>query len=739
MTRTIVERSRQLHRSVMFLCCQLVVFEAAVALAAAQPASGGRPVYSATRIDVPPQLDGDLSDPAWSGLPVIRDFVQQLPNEGMPSTERTEVKIAFDSSNLYIAARCYDSEPEKIIANELRRDVLSISTKDDNFAVILDPFRDYRNGVAFIITAKGSMHDVLITDERQFNWDWDAVWDARTRIDDQGWTVEIAIPFKSLRYDTERGGPWGMNLRRVIMRKNEHTFLTAIPSELGVPGAGKLSLAAELEGLDDLAESHYLEVKPYSSSGFSEDHAREPSAGRDAFFDAGIDLKYGVTQGLNLDATYNTDFAQVEADTQQINLTRFNLFFPEKREFFLEGRDVYTFGVPQGFAGRQNTTLLFFSRRIGIESGREVPILGGARLTGKAGSYSVGLLNITTDEQTGTPRSNYTVARVKRELFERSNVGMIYTNKSPAGGDTNQSVGVDANFLFHRSSGARFFLAKTKTAGVTDGDVSGRAQFNFDLDLWGVEADYVNVGRNFNPEVGFVRRRDIRSSFGGARFSPRLNKTWVRQIFFTADMEYVTDTENKLQTRINNFAFEVETPRADKVSFTLTRNLENLDFPFPIQSTVIIPVGLYHFDEQAVRFELGPSRKISGSVNYSFGGFFSGDKKTLTLNAISKPSTQFSLETAYERNDVDLPEGDFVTHLVGTRFNYSFNTRMFTSAFLQWNSDAELASLNLRFNYIYKLGSDLFVVYNENRQTAGLARGLIDRSFIVKFTYLLRL
>ena len=302
----------------------------------------------------------------------------------------------------------------------------------------------------------------------------------------------------------------------------------------------------------------------------------------------------------------NTDFAQVEADAQQINLTRFNLFFPEKREFFLEGRDIYTFGVPQTVSTQRNTTLLFFSRRIGIEEGREVGIIGGARLTGKAGPYSVGLLNITTEESRLSPRTNFTVARVKRDILERSNIGMIFTNKSPSGMDKNQAFGVDANFAFHRSSTASAFFAKSQTVGLDDGEYAGRAQVALSVDLWGVELDHLAVGRNFNPEVGFVRRRDIRSSFGGLRFSPRLNKELVRQIFLTTDTDYVTDMEGVLQTRINRLGFEVESSRADKLSFIFAKNYENLDEPFRIQPDIAIPVGAYRFNDFSTSLGVWP-------------------------------------------------------------------------------------------------------------------------------------
>ncbi len=712
----------------------------AVPLVAQQPARApsARPVYRATRVDKPPIIDGLLDDEAWKKAEVIDLFIQQLPDEGRPATERTEARIVFDRDNLYISAHCYDREPQKLIANELKRDQGSISTKDDSFAVILDPFHDYRNSILLIVTPRGSVHDILATDERQFNWDWDTVWDARTRMDDEGWQVEMVIPFKSLRYDPSFPGPWGFNLRRSIIRKGEHAFLTQIPRELGVPGAAKLSVAAHLVGLGDVAASHHVELKPFATTGAAQDFVNGTGASKGRG-KGGLDVKYGVTQSLNLDATYNTDFAQVEADTQQVNLTRFSLFFPEKRDFFLEGRDVYNFGVGREGSGNPNTTLLFFSRRIGIEGASEVPIVGGARLTGKAGAYSVGLLNIETGRSASSPLTNFSVVRVKRDFLQRSNLGVIVTNKSPSGRDSNQAVGVDANFFFHRSSSAAAFLARTWTPGKSGHDYAGRAQIVYNLDGYGAEFDYLTVGRNFNPEVGFVRRRDMRSSSGSLRYSPRLNKRLARQIFFRGEFDYLTDTRNVLQTRTQAASFEIESARADRLRLAATRNFERLEAPFAIQPKVIIPTGAYGFDEFNVRFTLGPSRKYSGSIDYTGGDFYGGTKHTLTLNSVSKPSSHVMTTFNYQRNDVALPQGAFVTHLIGSQLDYAATTRLFTAVYLQWNSSAELAVVNFRLNYIYKLGSDFFIVYSENRQTGTLRPGPRDRTFVVKFTYLLRL
>ncbi len=722
------------------LSLALIVALTALPRSTAAQTPAVRPQIAATRVQVPPRIDGVLDDPAWLDAPVQSDFIQQLPNEGARATERTEVRIVYDQDHVYIGARCYDSEPQRIIANEMKRDVSSISTKDDSFAVVFDPFHDFRNGPMFIVTPKGSMHDLFVTDERQFNWDWSTVWDARTTIDEHGWTVEMVVPFRSLRYDLALAPVWGIAVRRSVLRKGEHTFLLSrLPRELGVQAAGRLSAAVDLTGLADITRGRNLEFKPFVTSGSSQDNSAAP-AGAERFVEGGLDLKYGITQGLNLDVTYNTDFAQVEADTQQLNLTRFSLFFPEKRDFFLEGRDIYTFGVPQGVATRNpNTTLLFFSRRIGLERGREIPMHGGARLTGRAGPYSIGVLNITTGSLDLVPTTNFTVARVKRNIFQRSNVGAMFTARNPRDGDAQRAFGVDANFFFGRSTRASAFLASSQAPGVPSGDVSGRAQFTHEGDTWGLDVDHLSVGPNFNPSVGFVRRRDIRSNYGRLRYSPRFQRKRVRQAFFTADFDYITGFDHGLQSRATTFGSSIDSHRSDALSVTVTRSFERLTAPFGIQQDVTIPEGTYRFTDAAVRLTSGPSRKIAGFVDYAFGSFFAGRRRSLTFNSISKPTSHLAYSLNYQINDVRLPYGAFRNHLVGTRLDYAATTRLFTAAFLQWNSDAELGGINFRLQYRYKPGSDLYIVYNENRHMGTADPSLMDRSFVVKMTYLLRL
>jgi len=390
----------------------------------------GRVTVRATRVTEPIRMDGHLDERVYSETPAISDFIVQEPEEGAAATERTEAWLFFDDRNIYVSARCWDSHPERDIAGERRRDGSAI-TDNENFAVIFDTFHDRRNGLVFQANSIGGLRDSAIIDETNQNADWNAVWDARTGTFDGGWTIEMVVPFKSLRYNRGTNRTWGVNLRRLVRWKNEWSYLTRVPAYIGQRGLFATSLAATLEGLEPPPAALNLEIKPYGISGARTDRAARPPNKIDNFDrDWGVDAKYGITKSLTADFTYNTDFAQVEDDTQQVNLTRFNLFFPEKREFFLEGQGIFAFGGSTG-STNSNTPVLFFSRSIGLNNGRPAPIVGGGRLTGKTGAYSIGLLNIQSDddEASGARATNFSVVRLKRDIFRRSYAGVLYTRR----------------------------------------------------------------------------------------------------------------------------------------------------------------------------------------------------------------------------------------------------------------------------------------------------------------------
>ena len=721
----------------------------------------GRVTIRAVRLSEGIRLDGNLDEEVYRIVPPITDYVQNVPDVGQPATERTETWVLFDGSNLYIAARCYDSAPSsEWVADEMRRDSRQLR-QNDTFGLMLDTFYDRRNGLTFYTNPLGAIADFETTNEGNPNSDWNPVWDVRTGRFDGGWTVEMEIPFKSLKYPAGVAQVWGIQLRRVVRRKNEWNYITRVPLSAaggqGSAGIFRVSAAATLTSLEVPAGSNTLEIKPYAIGGVTTDRMADPVVDNDRSGDFGLDVKYGVTQNLTADFTYNTDFAQVEVDEQQVNLTRFSLFFPEKREFFLEGRGIYDFGRSGGFGGggggggfgRGLAPTLFFSRQIGLQRGQVVPILGGGRLTGKAGAFSIGALNMQTDDETvsGARSTNFTVLRVKRDLLRRSSVGMIYTGRSVSlvGDGASHAYGMDANFAFFENVNFNGYFAKTHTPDSTGKDTSYQARFNYAADRWGVEMDHLLVEDNFVPEVGFVRRDDFRRTFVSGRFSPRPAAIEsVRRFVFQTSLDYtLTADTNVLETRQNQLRVATEFENSDQLRVDLTRSYELLEDLFEIADGVAIPVGGYTFSDVSLSYQLGAQRRTSGSFSVQRGAFFSGDITAVGFTRGRLVLTpQLSVEPGISINWVDLPEGSFTTNLVTTRVNYTFTPRMFFSGLLQYNSSNDTLTSNLRLRWEYQPGSELFVVYTEDRDTATLDPRRFSQTrnhgFVVKFNKLFR-
>ena len=712
------------------------------------------------------RLDGQLDEEVYQTVLPITDFIQQVPNEGEPATERTEAWIMFDDTNVYVAARVHDSAPEsEWVANEMRRDTSQLR-QNDTFTAFFDTFYDRRNGYNFYTNPLGARADQQFTNEGNPNSDWNPVWDVRTGRFDGGWTVEMEIPFKSLRYRSGTPQLWGIQLRRAIRRKNEWVYLTRIPLFSGGGGGGgsgaifRVSAAGTLVGIEPPPSSRLLEVKPYAIGGATTDVGQ--GLENDPNGDVGVDVKYGITQNLTADLTYNTDFAQVEVDEQQVNLTRFSLFFPEKREFFLEGRGIFGFaqagigsgggfgGGGGGFFGGGGAPTIFYSRRIGLERGTVVPIYGGGRVTGKVGAFDVGALNIQTEDSfdAGTDSTNFTVLRVRRDILRRSGIGGIFTNRSVStlGPGTSQAYGVDATFAFFDNVNFLAYYAKTRTPGHTDKDNSYEGRFNYGSDRYGFTADHIVVEDNFIPEVGFVRRDNFKRTNVVGRFSPRPSSLdSVRQFTFEGNIDYyVTADRGGLETRERRLDFRTEFESSDIFSATMSNNYERLDVPFEISPGVFLPAGGYSFTNTTLSYSLGGQRRTSGNVAYTMGGFWNGDIQTLAfsqgrINILD----QFSIEPSISLNWIDLPQGSFNTTLVGGRINYSFTPRMFFGGLVQYNSSSDLVSANLRFRWEYSPGSELFVVYTEERDTETFRPDrfseLRNRGFVVKINRLFRM
>jgi len=709
----------------------------------------GHVVVRAIHLTSPLRLDGKLDEAVYREMQPASDFVQTEPKEGVPATEKTEIWILFDNENVYVGARMWESHPEKMVVNEMRRDSPNVF-QNEQFAIVFDTFYDRRNAVGFAINPIGGRQDGLITNEK-WNRDWNTIFDFGVGTFDGGWTAEFAIPFKSLRYRPGASQIWGMNARRVDKWKNEYSHLAPVPSAGSGSGLYRMSLAATLVGLEVPSGSKNLEIKPYATSDLTTDRNASPRVSNDVGADLGVDVKYGITQNLTADFTYNTDFAQVEADEQQVNLTRFSLFFPEKREFFLENPGLFAFGGVAVNSGQptSDAPMLFYSRRIGLNQGRVVPLTAGGRLTGRVGRYAIGLMNIQTgDESVSHSRStNFSLMRVKRDILRKSSIGLIATGRSITtnGTGSNAVFGVDGAFSFFQNLFFDTYWARTQTTGLSGDDASYRGALVYAGDRYGVVLERLRVGSHFNPEVGFVRRYDMRRGSGQLRFSPRPKASKVvRKYSWQGSIDYVENGAGRLETRDDEARFDIEFQNSDRFTTSYISSYEFLPRPFRISSGIVLPVRGYDSSTLRVSHTLGTQRVMSGNVSAEFGSFYSGHRVAVGLSGGRlKVTSQFSLEPTYSINKVDLVEGSFATHLAGSRVTYTMTPLMFASALLQYNSTNHLMSANARLRWEYAPGSELFVVYNEERGTLGGFAAprfpeLANRSFIIKINRLLR-
>lgn len=711
-------------------------------------------VIRATRLDKPLKMDGVLDEEVYRTVPAISDFIQTVPAEGKPATEKTEAWIMFDDENIYVTGKCYDTAPpSQWTANELRRDTSQLR-QNDMFGFLIDTFHDRRNGFNFYTNPLGGFADQWITDEGNPNVDWNPVWEVRTGRFEGGWTAEMRVPFKSIRYKSGKDQDWGIQLRRSIRRKNEWTHLTFVPASTGgSTSIFRVSRAASLIGLDLPPASKNIELKPYGISRVTSDVAQGISNHPEV--QGGLDAKVGITANLTADVTLNTDFAQVEVDEQQLNLTRFSIQFPEKRDFFLEGRGIFDFGrggptVSLAAVSGANSSLtpsLFYSRAIGLQSGRVVPIRAGGRITGKVGKFNVGVLNIETGSESvsKTPATNFTVARVKRDILRRSSVGVMVTertNSTVVSGGSNFAYGADGTFSFFQNLNLGGYYANSQTDGVTKDTASYQGRAEWAGDRWGATLQYLNVGDNFAPEVGFVKRDNFDRSYASARFSPRTRKHFrgVRQFTYQISSEYIQNGAGQLETRNNAFRFAAERQNSDLFSVELGSEYELLLKPFKVASTVSIPKGSYEFNAATVAYQLGQQRRLSGTLSYQGGQFYDG-----TLNAVGYTSgryailKQWSVEPSIQLNKVSLPYGEFTTNVLRVRSDYGFSPRMFITALVQYSTAGNLFSSNVRFRWEYQPGSEIFVVYTDERDTTKPGYpDLKNRAFVVKANKLFR-
>jgi hypothetical protein len=716
-----------------FVLVTIVVLAVGQAMAQTPPTADGLASRSinAVRADKAPELDGTLKDAAWRETAAISSFHQREPFERQPPTEKTEVRVLYDSRYLYFGIHCFDSDPKKIVATELRRD--ADFSVDDNFTVLISPNNDKRNGYTFTTNALGTQFDALISDEGRVNDpNWDGIWKSNAHITPDGWTVTMAIPFSTLNFKTSANVTIGINFRRFIRRKNEEDLWQ---SYLRIYGIERISEAGELTDLKDIGNGRLLIIKPYVVGGVRSD----PQNGTRMIHTGGVDLKYGIRSNLVANLTFNTDFADAEVDPVRFNITPFKSSLPEKRQFFLENSGIFKVGF--------RDTQLFFSRQIGIDpnSGQQVPLDVGAKITGSLGKYDVGILDAKTRASGPNPFANYFVARVKRRLLSESYVGGILIDKESGNRQNrfNRAAGVDANFIFFKKLSLNGFLAKSLSAdrNLRGHDWASTFDASYNSNLVQVEFFQNRVGPNFNPEVGFVDRTDIVSNSIDAQLSPRPKHGRVREYNFEGFYRRHVDTRGLLQTQEWQTTFRANFHNGAYTDDDLFDNfIQRLNSPFNIFKNVVIPPGVYHFDRHQFTYGSDQSKRFVYSFFERFGSFYNGRLNEFRTRTSFRPTPKISIATVHTWDRFRFPQGIFNVHIGSINTSYSFSRFLTTSLLIQVNSiDKNPLSMNFRLRYNYRPDSDLFVIYTLGNQFNSLAAGnpvlTREQRFTVKYTY----
>ncbi len=698
------------------------------------------PTATARPVSTPPVIDGRLGDPAWLEATPVTGFVQRELHEGAPVTERTEVRIITDGDALYVGAWLYDSDRSGIVSGAQVRD--GDISKSDYFGILLDTYHDRQNGFVFTTTPAGIEYDAQVVNEGDgggvqlpgqtsamagalggFNLNWDGTWTVATSVDSAGWYAEFRIPFTTLRFGAGDVQTWGLNLVRSIRRKSEEAFWSFIPRQFSL---NKISRAGSLDGLR-VPSRRVWTATPYALAGMERNYATDPDAKtRD---EIGGEIKYGVTPSLTLDLTYNTDFAQVEVDEQRTNLTRFPLFFPEKRPFFLENAGIFSAGTPQAVD-------LFFTRRIGIDTlGQPVPIVGGGRLTGRMGSLTVGALQIFTDDH------GYSVVRVGRELATRSRVGVIGVQRMATAqtGDWNRVFGVDGRVGIGDRWTVDWWGAASSEPGP-DGDVGAySARLGYETQRWSNVARFIQVGSDFDPQVGFLNRR------GGYHYY-EFGLMWKQRFPGVAWLkEWVPHANYRGYNALDGFWQEgrlhldlTEFDLANGGRFGPEVNVEHqgLEQPFAIASGVTLPVGSYDYASVAFDLATDPSAPIWLTLRTDIGGFYNGNRRGGNLTVGARRGSTLTTSLTVEYNDVRLDQGDFIRSVVAARVAYFFTPRVMFQTLMQYSNQARVWTANARFGWLQTAGNGLFVVFNEGRDADSFFRWNEPqaRSLIVKYS-----
>jgi hypothetical protein len=672
-----------------------------------------RPSARALRIDAPPRIDGRLDDECWSRATPIGAFTQVEPIEGAAPIEATDVRVVYTPDVLYVAVRCFDREPARLLARQLERD--ANLDPDDRVEILIDTFHDRRNAFWFQMNPRGDLGDALIANNGQnFNKPWDGIWDGRASIDEHGYCLEFALPFKTLNF-REGGDTWGFNVRRINKRHEEESRWSN-PSQ--DQNFFVVSEAGSLGGLGGMHQGVGLDATPFFVGRWRKDEASDD---QDVLGDPGLDVLYKLTPSLNALLTINTDFADTEVDARQINLTRFPLFFPEKRDFFLQDAGLFSFAdLAPGFGGGGTDLIPFFSRRIGLDSdGQPVPLLGGGKLTGRAGPWSIGLLDVQTDATSDVDGQNLGVARITRNVGEQSTLGAIFTSGDPNGDASNQLYGFDANFKSSSFRGGKALRAYAWLLGTSSGDDGGDdeafgATLAYPNDVWSWNAAAKQIGADFDAALGFVPRTGIRKYDGALTYAPRPH-TWIRQLEFQVASTLVTDLDDELETaaiEVQPFGLATETGDEFRVEVEHIRDVLAADFE--IHDGVSIPAGDYDWTLVRVEAESGDGREWAFNAEASAGEFFDGTRTDWSAGVVWRPSPRFNGSAAYEETHADLPGGEFTTRLAQLRANVNFSPTLAWTNFAQWDNESDSYGLNSRLRWILEPGREVRVALNRS-------------------------
>ena len=702
-----------------------------------------------------PTIDGRLDDAIWTEAPAQGRFIQREPSFGAPASEATEFRVLYDDRNLYFGVWVWDRDPAHILGSELKRD--SGLRKGDQIKIAIDTFHDHRNSYIFFTNPLGAYKDAQsVENGRTINYDWNAVWQNETSVDERGWYIEARIPLSQLRFRGELpDAVWGLNVCRILMRRNEESYWVPFPREWGAGGFARVANAGVMLGLQDLESRRRMEFLPYVLPRVREDFG-PPVGGarsRNTDLEAGFDFKVGLTSELTADLTYNTDFAQVEADQEVVNTTRFNLFFPERRVFFTESAGIFDYGrsgsSPGGEAASNDPGILplFYSRRVGLVDGQEVPLVGGGKVTGKVGQFSVGLMNITTDAAEVTvggrrqrvEGANYTAFRIKRNILKQSSIGAILLNREGGLTDYNRSIGLDAGFLLGQNLTLTGLFAKTASPGVSGDDTAAVADVIWKNDRFNYGLQYADIAKQFNAEMGFIVRTDVRSTRVKAGWTPR-PKWWkaIRQMQFNGYFDDYHSHAGQLVSRTSTAEWSAQGQDTSSYKVAVSRDFDSLTSPFAVAGTAI-PVGDYEWTSAEFTYASNQSRRVYGSASVEAGDYYSGARQTARMAVNFLVGRTLLFEPNYTRNRVTLPgRAPFASNVLNIRVSQSFSPELFLKTFAQYNDERKSASFQFLLWYIYRPGSDFYVVYNQGWDTdlpSGPAARVRGRSLAVKMTY----